>query len=89
MTAAINDAIAGITGISYEVVAELPATGSAGVIYLVSNSGSASNIYDEYIWVTNRFEKIGTTDVDLSGYLLKTDITEITNGEIDSIVASN
>ena len=89
VTAAINDAIAGITGITYEVVAELPATGSAGVIYLVSNSGSASNIYDEYIWVTNRFEKIGSTDIDLSGYLLRSELVAVSNSEIDTIVAGN
>lgn len=84
VTTAVANAIAGITGISFEVVASLPASGSNGVIYLVSNSGTGSNIYDEYIWVSNRFEKIGSTDVDLSGYLQTSAI--ITNGEIDTIV---
>jgi hypothetical protein len=35
----------------------------------VTNSGSGTNSYDEYIWLGSSFEKIGTTDVDLSGYL--------------------
>ena len=65
----IADAIGDITGISYEIVASLPATGQAGVIYLVSNSGSGQNVYDEYIYVSNKFEKIGTTETDLSGYV--------------------
>ena len=81
----VNDAISGITGISYEMVSSLPSTGSAGVIYLVSNDGLNPNIYDEYIWVNSKFEKIGTTEVDLSGYMLKTDATAITNAEIDKI----
>lgn len=82
---AITNAIAGIQGISYEVVASLPATGSAGVIYLVANSGSAPNIYDEYIWTGSAFEKIGTTDVDLSGYQPKMDA--ITNAQINALFA--
>ena len=81
---AVNNAIAGVTGISYSVVSSLPASGSVGVIYLVSNSGSGNNTYDEYIWVSNKFEKIGSTDVDLSGYL-QTSAT-ISNSEIDTIV---
>lgn len=88
---AINDAIGQITGLSFEIVQTLPATGAAGTIYLVPNSGSAPNIYDEYVWITSggsgSFEKIGTTDVDLSGYVQYTDLVAITNSEIDTIVA--
>ena len=88
---AINDAIGQVTGLSFEIVQTLPATGTAGTIYLVPNSGSAPNIYDEYVWITSggsgSFEKIGTTDVDLSGYVQYTDLVAITNSEIDTIVA--
>lgn len=82
---AIANAISGIQGISYEVVQSLPATGSAGVIYLLGNSGSAPNIYDEYIWTGSAFEKIGTTDVDLSGYQPK--MNRITNEQINALFA--
>lgn len=67
----------------------------AGIIFLVSNSGTTPNIYDEYIWVpvdvtttpiTYGFEKIGTTEIDLSGYVQYTDISLITNAEITDIV---
>lgn len=86
---AIDDALAGVTGVSFEIVASLPATGENGKIYLVSNSGSGTNAYDEYIWLSsaNKFEKIGTTDVDLSGYVLSSELVAITNAEIDTIVA--
>ena len=88
---AINAALADITSIEFQIVQTLPATGEKGVIYLVPNSGSGNNSYDEYIWITNgstsRFEKIGTTDVDLSGYVLRSDLVAITNAEIDTIVA--
>lgn len=66
-----------------------------GTFFLVSNSGSAPNIYDEYIYVitdatttpvTYGYELIGTTAVDLSGYVQYTDISLITNQEIADIV---
>lgn len=93
----INDAIGQITGISFEIVDELPQEGENGVIYLVPISGSSTpNVYEEYIWigeedpdthvVTYRFEKIGTTDIDLSGYVQKSDISTMTNLEITSAV---
>lgn len=88
VTSAIATAISGISGISFEIVAILPSTGDSGTIYLVSNSGSSTNIYDEYIYVNNAWEKIGTTDVDLSGYVQSSDLIAITNAEIDTIVAS-
>lgn len=85
VSSAISSAIAGITGISYEIVQSLPQTGQAGVIYLLSNSGSAPNIYDEYIWVNNAFEKIGTTAVDLTNYMQFSDMVALTSTEINSI----
>lgn len=84
----ISNAIADIQGIEYSIVTQLPSTGEAGVIYLISNSGSNPNSYDEYIYVNSKFEKIGTTDVDLSGYVQDADLIAITNEEIDTIVAS-
>ena len=90
--ALIDAALADITGIDFQVVDTLPASGVKGTIYLVPNSGSASNSYDEYIWLTPtsgtaHWEKIGSTDVDLSGYWAKTELTAITTAEIDTIIA--
>lgn len=86
--AAVDAAIGSITGIEFRIVESLPASGEAGVIYLVSHSHGTGDIYDEYIWVNNGFEKIGSTDIDLSGYWAKTDLVAITNAEIDTIVAA-
>lgn len=85
VNALINSALSGMTGVDFQVVGELPTTGKAGTIYLLSNSGTNPNAYDEYIYVGNKFEKIGSTDVDLSGYLKTTDMTAITNAQIDTI----
>ena len=89
VTKAVADGIASITGIDFQIVQTLPTTGEKGVIYLVPNSGTAPNIYDEYIRITStsKFEKIGTTDVDLSGYVQASEMVSITNAEIDTIVA--
>lgn len=89
---AINDALAGITGIDFQVVNELPTTGVKGVIYLLANNSSISyNSYDEYIWLTPQegtpyFEKIGSTDIDLTGYWGKEELTAVTTAEIDTII---
>lgn len=85
VSTAIATAVAGITSFEYEVVQSLPAEGEAGVIYLVAHSHGTGDSYDEYIWVSNAFEKIGNTDIDLSGYVLSTDLVAITNTEINQI----
>ncbi len=87
--AAINEALSGITGIDFQIVSSLPATGVKGTIYLMAHSHGTGDSYDEYIWLptSSKFEKIGNTDIDLSGYLKKTDMVAITNAEIDTITA--
>lgn len=93
ITKAITDALGNVTQISFEVVTDfssLPETGTAGVFYLVPNTGGTTNNYDEYIWVSskNSYELIGTVqaEIDLSGYVKKTDIVPLTNEEIRQIV---
>lgn len=88
ITQAINDAIGSVTGISFEVVESLPSTGESGKIYLVSHGPSEGpqNQYDEYIYYNNAWEKIGSTDIDLSNYWSMDNLVAITNGEIDNIV---
>lgn len=82
----VADALSHITGISFEIVQVLPATGDAGKIYLVPHGGSSQqNIYDEYIYFNNAWEKIGTTEVDLSNYVQYSDLSEISNQRVQQI----
>lgn len=78
----VDNAIAAVKQFQYEVVSELP-TASAntmGKIYLVSDvhnsTGSYADSYDEYITLEKdgaySWEKIGNTDINLSGYVEKT-----------------
>lgn len=78
----VDDALGNITGIRFEVVENLPETGETGVIYLVPHEHGQTDIYDEYIWVTDKFEKIGSTDIDLSEYAKTADLhaDEVTFG---------
>ncbi len=89
VVAEVADAISDITGISFEVVTSLPSTGATGTIYLVSNGGSGTNGYDEYIWLASasRFEKIGTTEVDLSGYATTSAMNTALAGKQDTMTA--
>lgn len=70
----INNVIGDITGIKFIVVTSLPSVGEKGTIYLMKNDSSteANNVYDEYIWLTNKntYEKLGSfsTSIDLSNY---------------------
>lgn len=82
----VDNLIGAITGVEFEIVQSLPQTGDAGTIYLVPSSGTAPDIYDEYIYVNNSWEKIGTTDIDLSQYWSKAELVAITTAEIDAIV---
>ena len=43
------------------------------VIYLVPNAGETQNVKDEFMWIDGKWELIGTTSVDLSGYYTKED----------------
>lgn len=55
-----------------EVVTSLPTTGKDDVIYLVKDpKGKDNNNYLEYLWLNGKYELIGSTQVDLSGYVTK------------------
>lgn len=80
----INSQINSLIGFTATIVTSLPATGEVGVMYLKLNTSASveGNVYDEYIWVNNKFEKIGSTEttVDLSGYVTQTEMnTQLAN----------
>lgn len=92
VTTAINAAIAGISGIQFEIVQTLPATGDSGTIYLVPAGQSATgDIYEEWIYLNSAWEKLGTTAVDLTGYTEWDSTTETlsADGNAVYIFASN
>lgn len=72
----VSNEIGQITTFSFQIVDSLPSTGTSNHIYLVPISGAkeAENYYEEYCYINNKWELIGTTQVDLTPYAKKTDI---------------
>ena len=81
----VKDLINSITTINFEVVDNLPEQDQKeNIIYLVPSSKTEEqNVKDEYIWINNNWELIGSTKIDLSGYALKdeipTKVSQLTN----------
>lgn len=73
---ALQSAIAG--ALHREIVVSLPTTDiDTATIYMILNGTSATeNIYDEYMYISNAWELIGTSATDLTNYYTK--------GEVDS-----
>lgn len=68
----INNKIDAIKGIDFKIVSSVAEVVESGHIYLIKRQDEAEdNIYDEYIFVDNKAELIGTTRIDLSNYYTK------------------
>lgn len=70
----IQELINNSTKLKKEVVTSLPTTGKEDIIYLLKNKNDTNNYYTEYIWISGKWEIIGDTKVDLTGYLKTTDL---------------
>ena len=72
---AISTAVANADHLKREIVEDLPDVGEADehTIYMVgSGTGSQDSVYEEYMLINGGFEKIGSSQVDLTNYALKT-----------------
>lgn len=68
----IDGKVSAIPKFAIAVVSSLPTTDiSTTTIYLVTTGEESQNLYTEYIYVDNKWEKLGTQTVDLSGYVQK------------------
>lgn len=94
VAAAISKALEGISGIDFVVlqVGEvLPSVGDKGKFYLkpLANPESEDNIYEEYVFVNNKWEFIGSTSVDLSNYVKFTDLVDyVKNTDLQEILSN-
>ena len=78
-----------LTDGEYDPESRLPTIeGSPNFFYLVPIAGSTNNVYTEYIFVEDKYEPIGTTEVDLSGYMKVDDLVEFTTEEINALWTS-
>ena len=66
--------VSAIPKFAIAVVTDLPTENiSESTIYLKAHEHGTGDSYDEYIYTAGKWEKIGNTDVDLSGYLKSAD----------------
>ena len=75
----VMQAIASIPQFKLSIVEALPTIGEKMTLYLVPKEGTNNDVYDEYIWIeqTSSFEHLGTTAVDLTDYVKKTNYAGI------------
>ena len=66
----IDNIVATLKTGAFQVVSELPSSGTEGIVYLVGTQAP----YTMYIWENNAFLNIGTTEVNLDGYVKGTNL---------------
>ena len=83
----VTAAIAGVSTFHAEIVNSLPSTGASNILYLVPKTSSESgNVYDEYLYIGGAWELVGSTGMDLSGYVKSSEMHALTNSEITAII---
>lgn len=74
----VNELISVIPKFSISPVSSLPTSNiSTTTVYLLLDGDESGNLYTEYIYVNNTWEKLGTQTVDLTGYALKSDVEKL------------
>lgn len=82
----VNELIASISNLHFEVVASLPTEDiPTNVIFLVLREPhTATDIYNEYIYINNGWELIGNTQIDLSNYVTISDLNTALSSYVQS-----
>lgn len=67
----VNNLIGAIQQFHYEIAASTSAVTDpqSNVLYLIGPTGSGADKYEEYVYSSNTWVKIGDTSIDLSGYV--------------------
>lgn len=82
-TADIINEISIAGGAKLVKVDALPETGLEQTIYLVPKADpQEGDVFDEYVWIDNKFEFIGTTKADLTNVVKYTDYATSTKGGV-------
>lgn len=83
---ALAEVIADAAGLKFESVDEMPETGTPNIIYLVPNGTEGGNVKDEYMWIDDAWEPLGSTSVDLENYWSKDELRVMTADELKAIL---
>ena len=80
----VDSLIGSVSSLDIQIVQTLPTQDiSTSTIYLVPKTASTNDNYDEYIYVNNSWEHIGSTEVDLSNYYTKTQTDNLLDDKAD------
>ncbi len=78
----IKVAIGKIETVKFVILDVLPEKGQGSTIYFIPKKDTKlSNVYEEYIWIDNKYEMIGSTDIDLSNYYTKKEVDDLISEE--------
>ena len=81
----VDSLIGSVSSLDIQIVQTLPTQDiSTSTIYLVPKTSSTNDNYDEYIYVNNSWEHIGSTEVDLSNYYTKTQTDNLLAAKADA-----
>ena len=85
--AEVDALISAIVTLNVLVVQTLPTQDiSTTTIYLVPKAtAGAQDVYDEYLYVNNAWEHIGSTEIDLSNYYTKTEVNALLSDKVDKV----
>ena len=82
----LKEEIIKLKGISIEVLDTLPESGKSGVIYFIkSTTQDEQNLFDEYAWVNDKWEMIGSKSIDLSQYATLKSVDDLKNSVFTNI----
>ena len=80
----VNNLVSAIPKFKITVVEQLPTTDiSASTIYLIPSQSEESDIFQEWIYVNNKWEKLGVQKTDLSNYYTKSEIDDKLKNKAD------
>lgn len=97
ITTAINEALSELNQNLVTIVSALPTTGEEGKLYMIPDTED-TNKYTTYTWKEGAFKPVGSATLDFdsnnyytkteanSTFVKKTDLTAITNEEIDTLM---
>lgn len=63
--------------VTIKKVDSLPEVGEPNIIYLVPKESKKDDSFDEYMWIEEKWERVGSTGVDLDNYYTKEEIQQL------------
>ena len=80
----------GLAANKFKIVDVLPEVGEFAVIYLVpSTTPSDNDVYDEWAYVSEKWERIGSTRFEIDNYYTKEEIEAALNTKQETLTAGN